>query len=421
MVSQQYSVPELYLNQAYCISIHEITCIESHFEQNLSLILCAQSIVDLFNKMAVEPVLLSVLHKMYVVWLPLHATNNLCETTFDFRNSLRKDQQGIHFLQPCGNTVWWSTNATTIAQEYFAIASTSQSLAVGLLGFVGLYSTQLQTCPTTEDLSFTDQEYSYLWNVTQTGPFCKVRTTDGQISYSSIARVKSLVSSPIGVGAINAITQAFRANLQWINVTSLQTACQSALNYGDMSDILLSELCGCYIQIPTTGGQFTTEEQQFLIQNPQCMPSCLDAAVRFTRGGPAPIPCQQDVCIINDLNVSNITTSITQVCTQCSKQAQCVCYIHLNGRTLQDTACNTVYQVDNKGNITNTTYNSNSTFGSGILSALKSIIHSKITILAIVICLAILLIVIAGVLISHAVHGRTKKRGRPRSSSTPVS
>lgn len=356
--------------------------------------------------MSINPTLISSIHQMYVVWLPTNNWATTCQITHDYDPSTLAPS-----CDPSNEAAWSGVKGSNIANTYVTRLSTTAQ-AQRLLALIGKWSPYLQSCPQAA-VQLSDSQYIYLWNV-ETGPFCKVVPGDGQISYSSINQVKHLLTGagPQGSDAVNSITQGFRANLNHITLLGMREACQATMQYSDMSQSALAELCGCYIAVPTVAQPngdliFTPVEQEFLEQNPQCMPSCLDAAVRYAPSG-VPIPCNQNTCIANDLNVSGIETSISQVCTQCSNRFQCVCYIHLNGRNLENQGCNTVYEIDAQGKITGTSHNSPAPAGSGLKTMWQVLTHSKYTKFVLIGVLLFTMILLGGILLFRSLRGRTR-------------
>lgn len=172
------------------------------------------------------------------------------------------------------------------------------------------------------------------------------------------------------------------------------------------------ELCGCYISPKNAG--FSSDELTIFQQSPQCIPSCFAARVRYAAGGVA-VPCQQSLCIVDDINVSGTTTTVSQVCPdRCSKRFECVCYIHINGKTIDNSTCNTVYEIAPDGKITDTIHNqapSASTNVSNFMSALTS----KTAIITLIVITILITIGTFTLLILQHRRGQTRAKFRKTS------
>jgi hypothetical protein len=317
----------------------------------------------------VEPLLLSSLHQMLVVYLPSREPLTLCRIITAY------DPNGKNRTCTTENMGYWSTNGGMVADGYISQITTMDD-GIRLLSITGLNSQILQTCPY-RDLELNLQQYIYLWSTTKSGPFCRVRSTDGSvITYDPITHVKDMQNATDVGPSVNYIIQAYADNLKYITVTDMNNVCSQSMTYSDMTQEIFSSLCGCYINLPTD--QFSTDERQFLLNNPQCLPSCLQARVRYAPSG-IPRTCQQDICIVDDVNVRGPTASIRQVCSQCSHQFECVCYVHanVNGQVQDTQACSQISNVSQAGNVTSTTHNGSSGKFSSLWTALKQAFRKK--------------------------------------------
>lgn len=344
----------------------------------------------------VDQTLLGILHKILVQYLPDKDSLALCNTIHSFDPS-----HNLHY--PCveGEREWWKQNGPEAAGQYI-LNLTTDADGLKLLGFAGTYDPLIQSCPF-KDLNLEELEYLYLWNTPQ-GPFCKVRTTQGEMYYTSIAHAKFMADIAIGQTPLQNIVQGFFVNLLHIDFVQMRNACK-ALSYDDMSNSLLADLCGCYIALPQPETTFSSDERNFLELKPECTPSCLDARINFV-SGQTPISCQQNVCIADHIDVSTHTT-ISQICNQCNHKFQCVCYIHVNGQLIDNKTCNTVYTVDGQGNITSTLKNSPES-AKNVISKWWDILkssHRMILIVLVVITVLILLTIILLFVYQRRKHG----------------
>lgn len=321
-------------------------------------------------------------------------------------------------LVSCDDPIWTPSYAT--ARSATTLASiTTQGQGLRLLHLIAQFGIAIpsrdipamQACP--DVLNFTVQEYSYLWTLDDVQPFCKVKVGDAT-NYNPISHVKILQGTSNTQDAVGVIINQYKAAITWLDPAKMRDACQIQFTYDDMQNQPFLQLCGCYIAVPMSiEAGFTSDEKQFLAQNPQCSPTCLNAAVGYVPGlGSTPTPCQQNICIADNINVTGDKTTIAQVCPQCPKRFQCVCYVHVNEQTLNNQTCSTVYVVDPQGRITETINNKGPPPGSGLKSAFEQLIHSKWALIVLAVAAGILTIAIIAVLISQHLHGRTKKGPR---------
>lgn len=276
--------------------------------------------------------------------------------------------------------------------------------AIDLLGFVGTYSQKMTMC---EPELFSLQEQAYLWAGIPKSAFCRVLLADGTVNYNPIAQLAIYLQDVVsGADVLDRIINGFQLAQLRINVDRMRNSCRASLSYEDMKTPLLADVCGCYIAIPTE--QFTTDEQYLLGLNPECMPSCLSAAIRYVNGG-FPIPCQQELCIADDINITGTSAKISQVCGQCNKRFECVCYIHVNGRLVDNQTCSKVYEVSKNGTITSTINNESPAIGSGLSRVWSEIFESTAGILALLAAGALVVVLIFALLISQHLRHRSPK------------
>lgn len=317
----------------------------------------------------------------------------------------------------CDDPSW--TRSKAVVESTNALASvTTQTQALQILTYVAMYGVAIpsQEIPSMRACtldSFTTVQYSYLWTVTPGRPFCLVNLGD-TVNYNPISHIVDLWTSNIpGVSdAVDIIINQYKGAISSIDPQKMKDRCHFSFSYQDMGTDPYRQLCGCYVPVPDNAG-FTSDEKQFLAQNPQCNPTCLQASVAFVKGvGGTPEVCQQDVCIADNINVTGTSTTITQVCPQCPQQFQCVCYVHVNGQTLNNKACNTVYVVNDQGQITETINNTAPKPGSGLWKAFEEIIHSKWSLIILGVVALVVAITIIAILISQHLKGRTKRGPR---------
>lgn len=280
----------------------------------------------------------------------------------------------------------WDTQYSRDISTQVILGITSQKQGLDLLTLTGEILPELRACPSSQlDLSLL--EYAYLWS----SDYCKVLMPGSTVvNYSAISRFKELQVHDLQ-SAVDQITLGFSIAQPKINSDTMTTACSSTFSFDDMKIQPYAELCGCYISIPWDSKQFTSDEKQIFQQHPQCLPSCLDARIRYIQGG-NPVTCQQNLCIIDDVDITGTTTSISQVCNQCTKKYSCVCYIHVNGRTLDNSNCNTVYTVGPDGTITNTTVNGPGNPGTVWKSIWNALIHSRVALITLLVVIGVLII-----------------------------
>lgn len=321
-----------------------------------------------------DPILLSAISKMFVSYLPANNQLAICNISQNYLSN----------VPTCSPLDFWTiANCQQIASTIMSQKITTQADALKLLGFIGQFGVAISTADPavpamqacTGVIDFTLVEYAYLWDAVGPTPFCRVRLDDGNINYSPIARVKELTGSSTSRAA-QIIVDQYRANLQYFDATKFATECNTRMTYSDMVGPLL-DLCGCYISVQNVP-EFSTDEKSFLTQNPECVPSCLAAAVRYKTGS-TPRTCQQSVCIADQINVSGTSAAISQICSQCPKRYDCVCYIHVNGDLINNETCNTVYTVNDQGVITGTSQNKPPAPGAGVKSAFEAMISSPYT------------------------------------------
>lgn len=356
----------------------------------------------------VNAILRSILRVMYGGYLPHQNPRAMCLVTHAY------DPAGWNNKEVCGpgSDDYWQEQGPSIAEGYIDQLP-SMLAACTLLNFIGLNDSFLQSCPY-DALRLTDEQYIYLWNLPDNPlapnqPFCRVRTYDGTVYYSSITNIKHISDSPeIGELALSNIANSFLSNIAFIDGNNMTLACSSSLSYSDMvNNSSLQNICGCYVGLPPRGVEFSSDERLFLEQNPQCLPSCLSSTVKFVKQGGRPISCQQNICIVDNVNIVGEKTTITQICPYCVQPFECVCYIHVNGKSIQNKACNTTYQVDPTGKITATSTNSPQT-SQQFFSKLKDILISSHAILFIILGVGlVVLIVIAAILISDHLKRKT--------------
>lgn len=349
--------------------------------------------IDLASPRVPDAQLLGAMNKMLVIYLPQNNRQAVCQIVTAYNGG---DVGQCSPLPP----TWTPSYSQTIAATTLHSASNDQANSVRLLGFIAQYGLAVpgsypyvpaMVACDMATLGFTPLEYAYLWDGIPGKPFCQVKLPDGTVNYTPISHALDLLNNGGTAPAVSVMITQYQDALTSLDIGSMNAACQSMYTYSQMNIVPLQELCGCYIGVPNTP-EFTSDEKVLLAQNPQCIPSCLAAAVRYSVGG-VPVPCQQSLCIADDINVSGSTTSISQVCPQCPKRFQCVCYVHINGRTLNNDTCNTVYTVAPDGTITNTIHNNAPSAGSGIKQAWDSFIRSPSSL----IFLAILVVIIAAV------------------------
>lgn len=366
-----------------------------------------------------DHLLLSAMSKMIVSYLPQQGANvTVCQivTAFDPKPPVTRPT--------CDN--WSSQYASGQAQDILTTKVKNQDDGLRLLGYIAQYGLpiyskgipSMQAC--SPQLDFSNLEYGYLWDGVGDTSFCRVRIPqDGTINYNPISRLQKLADDASTTNAVGIIISQYRDVVPLLHPDSMRQACSSLITYAQIKDSALRPICGCYVEIQNDES-FSSDEKIFLAQNPQCLPSCLTAPVRYTTGGP-PIVCQQNVCIADDIDVTGTTTTITQICPQCTHTAECVCYIHINGSTINNSACGMTYQINDKGQITGSSENKPPAFGKGFRQAFEDLIGSRTGLIVLVVAAALIIIVIIIVLVVKHTRGRTSSKRRTISGSSPYS
>lgn len=304
---------------------------------------------------------------------------------------------------------WWSNgqNAMLETGRIMDNAKQSEKYLIQVLRVSADIVPDSTACPY-DAMGFTDEQYTYLWT---TGEFCKVVTTSGIVNYEAITRVKHLAQTGANPDAINNIITGFASSITYLSATLMKTYCTQTMSYDDMTSPQLKALCGCYVNVPST---YSTSEKAYAQEHPECIPSCYDSTVRYVLGGYAQT-CQQTVCIADSINVTGADVSISQVCPQCTGQFQCVCYIHVNGKTINNSTCGVVNDVDDQGNVTSVTTRTHPGAASGFANALKTFANNPGalwgTIAAVVVVLG-LAITIAVVMAYRKKHAGMPKRSK---------
>lgn len=280
-----------------------------------------------------SPELISSIYKILVLYLAVQQPL----TIKAIYNKYDPNGQYSKYTEPS----WWHGNAKMVAEQIYESVK-SNNVGLSLLQIIANVYPSVTGCSlATLMLSF--EEYSYLWT---TGNFCSAAPA-GQINYEMISTVKSFLEAGPYDDAVSQMSQSLLINAQLIVTDTMTTACSSAFSYNNMSVQEFANICGCYM---TPDKQFTGSEVALLTQHPECIPSCTDARVRRIVGG-APKTCQTDLCIADAINVSGTDKiSISQVCPQCPKRHNCVCYIHVNGNLINNDACSSTTYVDANGN-----------------------------------------------------------------------
>lgn len=218
-------------------------------------------------------------------------------------------------------------------------------------------------------LGLEDEEYVYLWQYTRAyaGPgtttgFCRVLLPTGEVSYEAISRIKHLYNTAQFSDVLEYIAVSFRIAQTSLDSKAMLDHCGQSLTYKDMSQEPLANICGCYV-FPSEG--YTKFEIDALQQSPQCLPPCLSSEVGYVLGGVV-VPCQQNVCVIDNIRVTGTDVKVTQACPQCSGHLQCVCYIHVNETIISQNACNKIVNVGQDGKVTSTKTNQDESVLSGL-------------------------------------------------------
>jgi hypothetical protein len=309
--------------------------------------------------------------------------------------------------------IWRQSLALATSLDLLSRITTKAGI-LNLLGFIAGSGTAvpsqlippIQTCDRSA-LGLTLQEYSYLWDGLDGTPFCKIRLNDGSINYSAIAQLQELYNDSNTTGTLGMIVQGYTDAIPWFNPTEMKNACSSKYTYDDMATgNAIQQVCGCYIALPPVG-EFTSDERFRLQQNPECLPSCLSASVRYSVGGVA-VPCQQSLCIVDQVNITGTTASISQVCPQCALRYECICYVHVNGQTLDNSTCSTVYTVSEKGEVTATINNKAPPLGSGIRSGFKTALRSKASFYGFIAVGVVFIVIVIVILLVMHLGPRTK-------------
>jgi len=257
-------------------------------------------------------------------------------------------------------------------------------------------------------------EYIYMWSIN----LCtNIINDDRQIDYSFIPIFKSIVTQPQEDASktIDLILTELDSHSSLIDSRPMTTTCNSTFTVNDLViHPPIKDLCGCYMNVsPQT---YSGNEIAFLNNSPACKPSCLSARIRYIVDG-KDTPCNQSLCIVDNVNIVGLppgNIQVSQACNNCQRPGECLCYIHINGTTV-NTPCNSVYKVIPSstpgGAATAVLVSTNQPQGSSLGAILSSLPTNDIIYIAVGCIVGLALVLMITILVRYYIHKR-RLRGK---------